>query len=844
VVSANTAFDGGGLALVGLATIVDSTIHSNTATSDGGGIHLKDFSGTFTFTNVTISGNSAGSSGGGLHDESGSNLFLTNVTVSGNSSPTGGGLSVPHGPTTLRSSIVANNTGGNCSGSVNSGGFNLVFPGTGCGTSAATNDQINVDPKLGPLADNGGPTPTHALGTGSGAIDHGTPATPLDGTAGRCAGADQRGTPRPRDGDANLSEICDIGAFELSVFTVNVQADAPDLAPGNGACDSSAAIGLTCNLRAAIQEANALPGVHTVIVPSGTYTLTRSGEDSTALNGDLDITGNVTILGAGVASTIIQASATGPSNAVDRVFEVATGGRLSLSGATVRHGQPTNTLNGGAILNLNGTLLLDQVVVTASIGGPGGGIDIQGPTTITNSAIVGNTATLGGGGGVAIESSLGAATMTNVTISGNSATGGDGGGISMRSEATAILTNVTVTGNSAPTGGGVSNLVGAGGTVALRNTIVSGNTGGNCNGTITSGGFNLVFPGNGCGLDASTNDQVNVDPTLGALANNGGSTPSHALGLGSGAVDRGNPATPLDGSAGRCAAADQRGTVRPIDGDADGTSRCDIGAFEAAVPVEVSISKSHTGTFTVGQNGVYTIAVSNAAAAVATTGTIIVNDTLPPGLTFVSGVGSGWSCSAAGQAVQCTRSTPIAPGGGSPITLTVAVAAGALPSVTNTATVTAAGDFNAANNSASDLATVVSPPPAPPSPPEPPSPPAPPAPPSPPVTPAACSIRPNVGLPVTQVGPGLFQATLTANIAPGLTSNGLTSVTILQATNAVVDGLGDQNERVNGQVTVANVPSTTFTVRRLAPGSFLVRIEVTDACGVWRTFVGGGGSVQ
>ena len=160
---------------------------------------------------------------------------------------------------------------------------------------------------------------------------------------------------------------------------------------------------------------------------------------------------------------------------------------------------------------------------------------------------------------------------------------------------------------------------------------------------------------------------------------------------------------------------------------------------------------------------------------------------------------------------------------------------GAVPSVTNTATVTAAGDFSTANNSASDLTSVVNPPAR-----------------AARATRAADSPGDAVGVlhPAEcrpagdRIGPGLFQVTLTANIAPGLTSNGLTSVTILQATNAVVDGLGTQSNRVNGQVSLANVPSTTFTVRRLAAGAFIVHIEVTDACGVWKTFVGGGGGVQ
>jgi uncharacterized repeat protein (TIGR01451 family) len=123
-----------------------------------------------------------------------------------------------------------------------------------------------------------------------------------------------------------------------------------------------------------------------------------------------------------------------------------------------------------------------------------------------------------------------------------------------------------------------------------------------------------------------------------------------------------------------------------------------------AIP-DLSISKTHTGNFTAGINGVYTLAVSNVGSA-PTTAAITLTDTLPAGLGYVSGTGSGWNCSALGQAVTCTNAGPIAVGGSSSVTLTVSVGAGAVPSVTNTATVTTAGDTNTGNNSSSDPTTV------------------------------------------------------------------------------------------------------------------------------------------
>lgn len=121
---------------------------------------------------------------------------------------------------------------------------------------------------------------------------------------------------------------------------------------------------------------------------------------------------------------------------------------------------------------------------------------------------------------------------------------------------------------------------------------------------------------------------------------------------------------------------------------------------------DLTIAKSHTGNFTVGASGVYTLRVTNNGSA-ATTGAITVTDMLPNGLSFRSADGSGWSCAANGQTVNCTNAGPLATGASSSFTLTVGVASAAAPSVTNTATVSTTGDTNSANNSASDPTTVV-----------------------------------------------------------------------------------------------------------------------------------------
>jgi len=123
-----------------------------------------------------------------------------------------------------------------------------------------------------------------------------------------------------------------------------------------------------------------------------------------------------------------------------------------------------------------------------------------------------------------------------------------------------------------------------------------------------------------------------------------------------------------------------------------------------AQPIDLAITKSHTGNFTQGQNGTYTIAVSNNGPG-ATSGTVTVTDTLPTGLSLVSMGGSGWSCTS----LTCTRSDSLATSSAYPsISLVVAVAAGAAASVTNSVAVSGGGsDSNPANNSATDVTTIV-----------------------------------------------------------------------------------------------------------------------------------------
>jgi uncharacterized repeat protein (TIGR01451 family) len=130
------------------------------------------------------------------------------------------------------------------------------------------------------------------------------------------------------------------------------------------------------------------------------------------------------------------------------------------------------------------------------------------------------------------------------------------------------------------------------------------------------------------------------------------------------------------------------------------------GTTVTAANADLSVSKSHTGNFRQGQQGAtYSLRVANSGTAAAT-GTITLSDDLPTGLSFVSAIGSGWSCAASGQTVTCTSSDPIAIGGTSTIKLAVNVAANAPNLVVNQASVACGAPCVASGNPATDPTTI------------------------------------------------------------------------------------------------------------------------------------------
>jgi len=129
-------------------------------------------------------------------------------------------------------------------------------------------------------------------------------------------------------------------------------------------------------------------------------------------------------------------------------------------------------------------------------------------------------------------------------------------------------------------------------------------------------------------------------------------------------------------------------------------------SVQVILPTDLTISKSHSGNFTQGQNGTYTITVTNSGGA-ASSGTVTVTDTLPTGLTPGTATGTGWTCNTSGQTVTCTRADALNGGASYPaISVPVSVAPNSPLSVTNTVSVSGGNDSNTGNNSASDPTTI------------------------------------------------------------------------------------------------------------------------------------------
>ncbi len=496
-ISGNSAGEDGGGIWAGRTTIItDSTISSNKAGNNGGGIWAYNRFSSTTITNSTISSNKADNNGGGIYIDLNTAFSagfgtISHSTIVDNISDAdqsgagaGGGLYVARGTLFLEHTIVAQNTDHTSTGRDMTGvvgaifdvHFSLIGDNTGSGLAEApvgspdANGNLIggpihgvIDPLLGPLADNGRPTLTHALLAGSPAINSGD----LNAVAG-VGGVplfDQRGDGFPRV----FSGRIDIGAYELQELSdLNLLVDTLD---DESDGDFSR---FDLSLREAIELANANPVPDTInfdpLLAGGTILLTL---------GELAITDDLAINGLGAELLTIDASGNDPTpeeNNGDgsRVFNIGDGNAatvidVELRGLTLTGGDVSD--DGGAILSREKLSITSSTFSGNSAGRSGGGIHASGRTTITGSMISENSAASNGGGIWATGSR--STTITRSTISGNSA--GDGGGIWVTAT-TLTITDSTISENLAGSSGGGIRTGGSGTTIT--NSTISGNSAG------------------------------------------------------------------------------------------------------------------------------------------------------------------------------------------------------------------------------------------------------------------------------------------------------------------------------------------------------------------------------
>jgi fibronectin-binding autotransporter adhesin len=532
-------------------------IRKGSNSSGGGGI---DDQGNLTMTNCTVENNTAVPTGlsfgygGGISVDSGASLTLNSCTIQHNNAQNtrtgGGGIYVSAGAalTVTDSSVRYNDANGN------GGGILALSPVT------ITNSHVFSNTALW---DGGGIFSQSGMSITGGSVISNTAdiTSPLSG-GGYGGGICVSGSTLPIGINGTTISNNSSGMDGAGIY-VSGQYGTNSLSLVDVAVKGNQALGDT--------GVNTSGGGLVYSVPAGMCSIatsTISGNSSTFSGGGVYVSAS----GLNVTASTVTNNSSGL---------VGGGLYINATTATISHSAiSANTLSaddsgGGGIEVMKGALTVTGSTISGhnltSTDSHGGGID-EAPgavITVTGSTISGNQANWGAGLEIA-----GLFTATNSTVSDNQVniSSGIGGGLRVSPGGQALLTNVTLTANRGGHAGGAVY-----GSATVHNTLLAGNTadtfGPDCDGTLTSQGYNLLgTPDNCTGLTNGTGgNQVGthgspLDAKLGPLADNGGTTLTHALLVGSPAIDAGDPSY--------CLASDQRGMRRPFG------SGCDIGAYE------------------------------------------------------------------------------------------------------------------------------------------------------------------------------------------------------------------------------------------------------------------------
>ncbi len=628
--------------------LLDSCTVSGNSAPDGvygaaGGLALVGpfIAGGLTIRNSTISGNSAGVISGGMEvDYPNTTLVVQNSTITDNSAPSVGGLRVYGGPgsVSLESTIVQNNVPGGLGADIVIQKSSIAAKNSAIGSyyidMGSLNDLggnlFNTPINLGPLADNGGPTRTHALLPLSSCINAGSNPAALT--------TDQRGAGFPRQFGAAI----DIGAYEVPYYLL-VTTDA-DSGPGT--------------LRQAILDANTITGADTITFDPVFFATAKT---ITLTSGELQIAGSTIIQGPGAsivtvdggkASRIFNTSSAPTDSAIIIEGLSLIGGKAVDRGGAVRVGDESVTIrncvltgneattDGGAIaIAAPGAakLVVEDCTLSGNISGRDGGAIYGGSgsksiiirrSTLSNNLATrngggalspgyctflmedstvnanqskGNASVTHGGGGLSLSGPNGTngALVRNSTISGNTAFGNGGGILGVFNLSGVTLQNSTITNNTALGTKGGGGIAGTGVNTyygyyttpfSVQSCVISSNAAtANANHDLftlasVTATFSAIGSKTGASFffpDATTTALLGADFKLGPLANNGGPTMTHALLLGSPCINTGsNPAA---------LTTDQRGRNRTV-------GVIDIGAFELQPAAKVTAVVVGDGT--------------------------------------------------------------------------------------------------------------------------------------------------------------------------------------------------------------------------------------------------------
>lgn len=506
--------NGGGMVIeTSSPTLTNLTFSNNTANNRGGAIH--NFACSPILTNVTFSNNTA-SAGGGIFNDTSSPILVDSTFTSNTASFGGGMVNSASNPTFNNVSFIGNSAG--TGGAINSGSDSTLSLTDVVFTENSANLRGG-----GMFNASGNYTLTNVIFSGNTSTGFGGAIYNMNNTTA-LTNVTFSGNTADYGGAIYNSEIINSNLIEVT-FTEN----RANTYSGGG-----------------MHNDNSSPNLSDVIFSNnwagfGGGMSNLSNSNPTLMN--TSFTTNDAVYGAGMYNLSSSPTLTGIIF-TENIAIRDGGGIYNASSSNPNLMNVTFSSNigefyGGGIYNDASSPTLDNVTFTENFGVYGGGMANYSSSnpSLTNVTFSGNLGVFGGG----LYNEGSSPLLTNVTFAGNDAQTGFGGAIYNISSSNPVLTNAIIWANTPDQ---ISDNYSSAALIDYS-TIQDGYTG----------------TGN-----------IDLDPLLGELLDNGGFTLTHALEAGSPAIDSGNPDV--------CALTDQRGNSRPFDGDEDGFAVCDMGAYE------------------------------------------------------------------------------------------------------------------------------------------------------------------------------------------------------------------------------------------------------------------------